>query len=115
MSLTTKHLKDMAVYFAPGAVQENGQYAFLSPVPIKCKWMDTQQEFLNKNGGRQISRSVIYVDRDLDLKGVIWQGELSDLTDTENPFANEGAWEIQGFDKVGRLRQPKDYLRVVYL
>ena len=115
MSITTKYLKQNAVYFAAGPVGRNGQYTYEDPVAIKVRWHDEQVEFLDKNKAKQVSKAVVFVGQDVTLLGVLWLGDIDDLTSDTEPFKNSGAYEIRGFVKIPRLRKLTDFLRVVYL
>lgn len=114
MSVLTR-LSDDAVYFPPSTVGRDGQRSFGEPVAIKCDWLDSKEEFLDKNGGKQVSKAVVFVDQDVELLGVLWHGTIAELTSESEPFKNEGAYEIRKFDKVSRLRRLTEFVRVAYL
>ena len=56
----------------------------------------------------------MFVDRDVDVGGVLMLGMLTDVDDVNNPKANEGAWEIKRFDKIPTLKADQ-FLRRVFL
>ena len=121
MSIITRMLKQTAVYWTLAASEsagedwdDAGQPQWATPTEIECRWEDSQVEFVGKDGTRLLSRSVVYVDRDVDIGGVLMLGELTDITEDENVLENDGAWEIRGFSKVPTLKAT-EFLRTAYL
>lgn len=95
-----------AVYWPPGSEETGGsdyddygnlQYA--QAVEIDCRWDDRTEEILLADGTRDLSRAQVIVDRDVSVRGVLWLGELADITDLDDPKENEGAYEIRRVDK----------------
>ena len=121
MSIITRMLKQTCVYW-PLASAESGGLAYddygqpvvTDPIEITCRWEDVNEEFLDATGTKQMSRAVVYVDRDVSLGGILMLGELTDITDEDNPKENDGAWEIRKFDKLPNFRAT-EYLRTAYL
>jgi len=101
-------LKQKAVYWAPTGFDASGKPEYGSPVEINCRWEDVAKEFIGTDGTTQISRSIVYTDRDVLLGGVLLQGELDSGSDV-----NDGT-EIKGFDKIPNLRVT-EYARMAYL
>lgn len=114
MRIIKKVLKQTAVYWAPLGEDSSGQQAYAAPVEIKCRWTDAQQEFLDKTGQTQMTKSVVMVDRDLTLLGALRLGLIADLTDQANPFRNSDTSEIRQTGKVPTL-DAKDSVRFVFL
>ena len=122
MGIITKMLNyQTAVYWAlasdesAGSDYDNfGKPNFTDPIEIKVRWEDNMVEFIAADGTQQMSTAVVYVDRDVDLGGVLMLGDLDDVTDEDNPKENENAWEIRRFDKMPKLKQT-EILRTVYL
>ena len=50
----------------------------------------------------------------MDVEGLLMLGELTDITDEVNVRENEGAFEIQRFDKLPTLKADQ-FLRTAYL
>ncbi len=84
------------------------------PVEISCRWEDVSEEFIDKNGTRQISHSKVYTDQDVDVGGILMLGTKDDITDSTNIKENENAWEIRRFDKLPNLKNT-EFLRTVFL
>jgi hypothetical protein len=114
ITTATKVMKQKAVYWAPSGVDEFGKPEYDTPEEIDCRWEDKQEEFITPNGEREISHAKLIVDRDLLKKGVMWLGELDDVTDEDNPKNNDGAWEIRAFMKTPNFKGTA-FLREVYL
>jgi hypothetical protein len=116
-------LKMRAVYWDPlPDTDEFGNKVFAAPVEIKCRWEERVQEYSTGTNQTMLSNAVVYVDRDLRVKGVlkklervdgVWQG-LDSLVSQDNPFANEGAWEVNRFDKLPTM-DARQYVRTAYL
>ena len=104
MSFKTRLQKQTCVYWAPDAVSEYGQLSFLDPVEKSCRWEDTNDEFVDNNGNRQVSRSVVMVDG-VALGGLLMLGDSGDITDEDTPRNNTGAWPIRKVDSVPNVRQ----------
>ena len=76
--------------------------------------LEAIEEFLDAGGTKILSNAVVYVDRDVDVGGVLMLGELTDITDETNVKENDGAWEIKRYDKLPNLKNT-EYLRTAYL
>ena len=91
-----------------------GQPIPSTPVEIDCRWEDVGEEFIDDKGTTQLSIARVYVDRDMEVGGVLMLGELSSGVDEDNPKENENAWEIRRFEKLPTLKATQ-FLRTVYL
>jgi len=112
MRIIKKVLRQTAVYWAPPTQDENGEMTYGSPVEIKCRWEDIVTNFIDTKGDEQTSSAVVMVDRDINTKGVLWLGLLTDAQ--PQPFDNPGAYEIKKFDKLPDFKA-KDFVRTAYL
>jgi hypothetical protein len=94
-------LKQRAVYWTPlGQDPQTGVMQFDEAIEVKCRWVDDNQLFINANGEEAVSKCLVMVDRDMEIGGVLWLGNLVDLEDQDEPMENEGANIIQGWKKV---------------
>lgn len=100
MDLLDDMRKQYAVYWAPIGVNDYNHTVFGVAAELRVRWDDVQVAFVDKKGGARTSRSVVYVDRTLELDGVLWKGRLADVPDQYDPFRNPDAWEIQQFNEV---------------
>lgn len=122
MSIITKCLKGTCVYWPPGSeasaegrdFDDHGRRVYGDPVELDCRWENVSQEFLDAKGVTQTSRSVVMVESDVAVGGVLFNGTLAQATDLDNPKNNVNAWEIRRFDKTPNLRYT-EYLREAYL
>ncbi len=117
MSLITKMLRDWAVYWPLSATELSayGQPTYGTAIEIRCRWQDRQEEYFTPDNVRKISKAKVFVDRDVVVGGVLWQGQLIDVpTSLTSPKKNAGAFEIQRFDKIPDLKYRK-FLRKAYL
>jgi hypothetical protein len=122
VSLITRMLKGKCTYWPLASAESAsgqdfdsyGQPQYGTPVELDCRWENKTVEFVAANGTQQLSKAVIYVSSDVVVGGVLLESELADVSDQENPFNNEGACEIKGFDKMPNIRQT-EYLRTAYV
>ena len=107
-------MKQKAVYWAPVELDEFGKPGWDDPIEIDCRWEDVTEEIIAPDGERVLTRAKLIVDRDLEIKGVMWLGELDDVIDEDNPKDNDDAWEIIQVMKTPDFKGRK-YLREAYL
>lgn len=113
--IAVRVMKATAVYWPPETNwDEFGKPIPDEPIEIGCRWEKKAEEFIDPEGTQQISQALVFVDRDLEIGGILMLGTLVDIVDYVNPKANEEAWEIKSFKKLPDLRGTK-YLRQVYL
>jgi len=114
MRIITKMLKQTAVWWSLSGTDGYGQPTVGIPIEIKVRWEDVGEEFLDGDGTMQLSRAKVFVDRDVEVGGVLMLGKLDGSVDQANPKANDGAWEIRRVEKLPTLNA-KQFLRTVYL
>jgi len=116
VGIITKMLKQTAAYWPPTGTDKRGQPTLGTPIDILVRWEDKTEEFIDPaTGTRQMSKAIVYVDRDVLVHGVLLLDGLTSTTDQDNAKANDGAWEIRRFEKLPTLRQTKAPLRTVFL
>ena len=121
-------LVQTAVYW--GSPQEDGYggQTFAEPIEINCRWEDRNQVMGTVTGNQLygfqlLSRSIVYVDRDLDEEGYLYLGTLADLECSEgdsdgvyyDPRQLPGIYIIKRFEKIPALGSTTEFLRRVYL
>ena len=99
VSYLTRNLRQDATYWGKGAPDGFGGVAWAAPAAIKARWEDRQVQFTAANGEATVSRSVVYVDRDVELGGYLYLGTTSGA----DPTVITGAWVIQQFSKIPNL------------
>jgi len=117
MSLITKMLKQYVVYWPLSSTKVDtfGQPDYGTAVEIRCRWQDRKEQILDSTNVLKFSKAKVFVDRDVDVGGVLWQGRLADVpTSLTDPKLNANAWEIIRFDKIPDLKCRR-YLRTAYL
>ncbi len=109
MSIIKKMRKAFAVYWEPGSNDGYGGTAFSAPIEIKVRWEDTQELIIDKNGQEIVAKSLVYVDRVLNLDGYLFRGKLTDLgnldssEDPDDPTTIQEAFEIRKFAELPKL------------
>lgn len=114
MGIITKMRKQTAVYWPPLEADEYGKPTYDDPVEVTCRWEDTQKLFVTPQGSTETCASIVYVDRDVEVGGVLLLGSLDSDINESDPKANEGASEIRQFSKIPNIRNT-ELLRVAYL
>lgn len=112
MAFPEDNLQQTAVYWAPTAEDRYGRPGFSSPVEIRCRWEDVNEEFVTAQGTNAISFAHVFVDRDLRNGGALWLGSLASSDST--PSNNAGYQLIRRFDKLPSL-DGSVFLRKAYL
>lgn len=82
MRARTEDMHQTATYWAPTSLVEFGTVRLATPILIQCRWQGRAVSFTNPQGEQRVSRAVVYVDRELEVGGVI---ALGDHLSTENP------------------------------
>ena len=122
MSIITRCQKGTCVYWPPGSeasalgrdFDDYGKPLYGDPIEMTCRWDDTSEEFIGKDGTRQISRAIVITQYDTKIGGVLFNGELSSVTDLDDPKNNDNAWEIMRVDRTPKLNY-SEYLYEAYL
>lgn len=115
VAIAKKTMKQTAVYWPPETeFDEHGAPVSQEPVEIGCRWDEDLKEFIGLDGTTQVSKAQAIVDRDVERGGVLMLGTLDDVSDPDDPKANDGAQEILAFQKNPNLRGTK-YVRVAFL
>ena len=116
MSIIRKVLKEDAVYWAKTGVDRASRPVYASPVAIRCRWDDVQEEYTDLQGNVRKSNASVMVDRVVTLKGVLWYGLLASLSGDQltQPLSNEGAFPIQRVQRIPNFKAT-EYLRIAIL
>lgn len=91
MTPYTRNLFQDATYWPPGQNDGFGGVSYGAPVEIKCRWQDKAELFRDNEGQELTSSAVVYVDRELEAKGYLFEG----ITAEANPITVEGAREVR--------------------
>ena len=93
--VAVRTMKATGVYWGVKGLDKFGDPTYEEPIEITLRWEDAEEEFINANGEKEMSRSMLIVDRDLEIKGYMFLGKIADLKDTDSPRENRDAWEIR--------------------
>jgi hypothetical protein len=99
--------KDTAVYWGPStSLSSGGDPVFATPSEIQCFWDDTEETIMDDEGKEFVSRASIYVTEDLVQEGILFHGELADLTTAQKADYRKvhKAYEIKVFKKTPSLK-----------
>lgn len=116
--LIARLCKQTAVYWGTPVEDGYGGCTFADPVEIACRWEDKKEVYMSGSGEQLVSLAVVYVTQDVDEKGWLYLGLLTDFDsslDTSKPKALSGTFEIKRFDKSPSLLVSTDCIRKVYL
>jgi len=104
--LNARNLHQTAVYWGSPVQNGWGGYTFASGVEIEVRWEDRTDRFLDPQGVEQISRAQVRVDRDVDVGGYLFLGDLDDLSSAgeDDPTVENNAFVIRRFTKTPSLR-----------
>ena len=114
MSIITKALKGVCVYWAPTGFDQYGQPTLGSPKEMACRWADVIQQAIDKEGTLVESKGSVMVGEDLEVGGVLMNGKMTDIVYAEDPKRNSDAYEIIQFINIPNLKQT-EYVRVALL
>lgn len=118
MAFPNNNLKQTAVYWATPAKDGYGGFTWDDPIEISCRWVDSNEVILVRTaragaGEEIVSRAKIHVSQDVDEQGMLFLGELDDLTVAEkaDPTTIARAYSIKKFDKVPTISGNAFYRR----
>ncbi len=112
MAIIVKMRRQKAVYWSPGSINRFGRASMNDPVEIDCRWEASRVMFLNLQGEEQMSEAVVFVDRDVEVSGMLWLGVLGDAPN--DPTLDNDAFEISKQDKLPDLKVRR-FLRTTFL
>jgi hypothetical protein len=114
MRILDKVRKQKAVYWPMTSWDNFGQPMYGTAVELRVRWDASTEEFLAQDGQRKLSNAVVMTGQDVTVGGILMLGELTTSVVTDDPRANDGAFEIMRFDKTPTLKATK-FLREAYL
>lgn len=114
MGILERMLKQKAIYWQKIGEDDYGRPTFAKYRLINCRWEDAHEEFLNTEGTKEISQSVVNVDRDLKVGDILLLGQFNNVSDVTDPRNDPNAFEVGLFEKTPNLKATK-FLRTAYL
>ena len=117
VDVITKRCTQTCVYWGSPVNDGQGGKTYDDPVELSCRWEDDQQLFAGDDGESIVSRAVVYVLQDVDKNGMLFLGDLDDLTAAEeaDPASVETAYIIKGFQKTPVLGTTTQFVRKIFL
>lgn len=104
MSIITTMRRQTAVWWQRSTSPDGfGRYTYAAPIQIDCRWEDIVVEFLDPQGNKTQSRSVVYVDRVIAAGDMLMEGDWESNT-ADDPTEEELAFEVRRFDKLPNLK-----------
>ena len=104
MGIITTMRRQVCVYWAFSSFDDYGQPTWIAPVEIECRWEDVHEEFIDANEQRQISKAIVYVDREMTVGSVLMLSALDSGVDEDNPKQNDNAYEVRRFERLPNLK-----------
>jgi hypothetical protein len=90
--------KNTLVYWEKTGSSNSGQSTFKSPVEMKCRWEDVQEEVELIDGRKVISNAHLISLSKFILGSIVWQGTMAQFkklpTYPSRPTATQGGKEI---------------------
>ena len=115
MSVISRMRRQKAVYWPPAVEDDYGRPVMGTAVEIDCRWEDEITQFVDAVGPTRMSRSVVYPDMVLAYGGLVWEGELKNLTSgLSTQPQDHGALEIHAVRKIPNLKATEN-LHIVML
>ena len=100
-------LKQTATYWAPSSTpfNEYGDPNLATPLPIKVRWEDRAERFINMKGDEDHSRAIVWTLREVVVGSYLYLGDVT----TANPET------VVGADQVRRVEFTPDIKGRVFL
>ena len=114
--ITTRFLKQTAVYWGAPVNDGYGQFTFADPIEIPCRWSDSIQVVSDGKGNDIVCKSVVMVGIDIEELAMMWLGLLANLTTEQkaDPVSIDHCYSVKRFDRIPMLKGAP-FLRVAYL
>lgn len=98
MSVIRKMRRQKAVYWEKLPTPDRfGRSRFASPVEIDCRWDGRQEEFIDSQMARQVSRAVVYVDRIMKEGDMLAEITLDQIGSVSDEPEQNKAFVIRAF------------------
>lgn len=103
------------VLWSRESTRTSGEPNYKPAIALKCRWDDVRAQRAGAGGTLYTSAGKVFPDREQVFEGdVMMLGRLVDVTDPENPMANEGAAEVMEVERIPDFDQEEQVL-IVYL
>lgn len=85
----SKYLNQTAIYWGNPVIDGYGNLSFDDPVEIRCRWQESNEEVLSKEGTAFVSHTSVLVGEDLDEGGYLMLGVLEDIAESASMSDSE--------------------------
>lgn len=109
MSIIKKMRKQKAIWWQRLTPDKFGRFTFASPIEIACRWDDIAHEYVSHQGEKQVSRSIVFVDRIMSPGDRLKRGEMESNT-PDDPLEATDTFEIKQFGQLPNLRATETLL-----
>jgi len=113
ISRLTQKAGQTAVYWEPDGKDSYGQPTFKEGREISVRWIDKAELFLDSNGEQKVSRAHVHVLEDLEIFGLLYKGNLTDLTTPNDPQRVSGAYQIRQKLGLKDVSGSQDFYKVI--
>ena len=110
--LETTGFSQHLVIWYPSGVDEDNEVTLVSPIGLKCRWIDVVQEIADPYGNLVKIEAELRVDRELPTRAIVWKGKLANLPSPNSSITD--LYEVC-FRKTGPSICSKFFRRSVYL
>lgn len=102
----TRNLNQTAVYWGSPTSDGMGGYEYDDCIEINCRWESKLEKYIDEKGEEKLSRAIVFVNQDLDIGGLLYLGEITDLPSYAESSPNEfdNTYRIMGFESIPNLR-----------
>ena len=136
MSLIRRMLRSQVTYWSNIGNNAQGQPIFGSPITLRSRWEDCNEELLMPDGSKELSRARVFVGNqvinpttlqnipdsfvEVALRGMMFNGLPAQLKDIRNPLNNMNSlgnlsvFKIIKVDKLPNLKY-REYLRTIWI
>lgn len=101
MAICVAAYSQTATYWGSPTQSGFGGMTFANPVVVACRWEDSIEEFLDKDGVERHSKAIVWTFDRLEEGGYLARGSHSTVTD---PTTLKNAYEIMRSDEIPDLR-----------
>jgi hypothetical protein len=125
-SMINRLCTQKCVYWGSPAESGRGDRTYADAVELDCRWEEkTQVLFKTDNTADQVSsRAIVYLEQDVEEKGMLYLGTLETLYDLygdssaggiDNPESITNTYMIRRFEKYPSLDKSGGYMRRAWL
>lgn len=104
-----------AVYWGAPEADGFGGVSYADPVQRYVRWEDKAEMIVDSQGREIVSRAEVMTPEDMDIQGMLWLGELSELSEAQKADPMTVAYEIKTKMRSPLFRSIDEFVMMVYL